>query len=158
MQSNGNSNLNDLIPKWTCMITVQSQNWWSTPVYRGAMKLEEKTLLWMPAKTQKLRNKKTQNTKKKKERTKKKKKSVCMKNQDPHQARHPSSWKSSSIWRCRSVSCYFGSRSLYATRKMLKLSVGEASVLVWPIHHHLEDINKPKTYKNKIKRNLKPSK
>jgi hypothetical protein len=36
------------------------------------MKLEEKALLCMPAKTQKLRNKKIQNTKKKKERTKKK--------------------------------------------------------------------------------------
>jgi hypothetical protein len=47
---------------------------------------------------------------------------------------------------------------LYATRKMLKLSIEEASVLVWPIHHHLIAINKPKTHKNKIKRNPKPSK
>jgi hypothetical protein len=61
------------------------------------MKLEEKALFCMPAKTQKLRNKKIQNTKKKKERTKKKKKPIPMKNQDLHQARHTSSWKSSSI-------------------------------------------------------------
>jgi outer membrane biosynthesis protein TonB len=62
MQSNGNNQLNDLIPEWTSIIAVLSQNW-STPSHRGAMKLGRKALLWMPAKNKRKKKKKTQEIK-----------------------------------------------------------------------------------------------
>jgi hypothetical protein len=96
------------------------------------MKLEEKPLFWMPAKTQKLRNKKTQNTKKKKERTKEKKKETSSYEESRPPARqdtqaHGRVPQSGDV--AQSV-VTLAQGSLYATRKMLKLSVGEASVLV----------------------------
>jgi len=129
MQSNGNNQLNDSIPEWTSIIAVLSQNW-STPSYRGAMKLERKALLWMPAKNRRKKKKKTPE-KKRRPKIQKRRNKEEKEKERRHQARHTSSWRSSSIGRFRSVSCYFGSRFLSMQGgRILKLSVGKASVLI----------------------------
>lgn len=111
------------------------------------MKLERKALLWMPATNRRKKNqemKKTPNTKEKKERTRKEKETKSLKElitfplpqkkkppPKKNQARHTSSWRSSSLGRFRLVSCYFGSRFLDMQRgRIILLSIEEASVLI----------------------------
>jgi hypothetical protein len=98
--------------------------------------LKEKALLWMPVKIRRKKKKGPKTQKKKKERTKKKKKSIRMNNQDPPPSlsltrqdtqAHGKVPQSGDV--AQSV-VTLAQGSLYATRKMLKLSVEEASVLV----------------------------
>jgi len=125
--------------------------------------LEEETLLCMPEENRRKKKKaiKKRSPKYKKEEIKNqknKKKSIRLKNQDPHQARHTSSWRSSSTWWFRSVSCYFGLRPPMCKEE-------DANALYWrgicasmTYLKSSQATNKPKNHKNKIKRKPKPPK
>lgn len=161
MLSNANHGLNDPIPKWTSIIAVLSQKWWSTPSYRGAMKLGRRIPVVNAWREQKKNAMKKRNQKDKKEEIKNqknKKKSIREKNQDPRQARHTSSWRSSSTWWFRSVSCYFGLRPPICKEEDANALYrrGLCASMTYP--KSSQAINKPKNHKNKIKRNPKPLK
>jgi len=64
----------------------------------------------MPARTEKKKEKDSENKKEETKNPKKHKEINLLKEPKPYQARHTSSWRSSSTWRFSSVSCYFGSR------------------------------------------------